>query len=315
MKKIIITTTINPPTEALIKYTQLPEWHVVVAGDLKTDHKLFENIPNLTYLPPKHQENKYPKLSKLIGWNCVQRRNFAALEALEQGADIIGIIDDDNIPFDDWGEDLCLTSKIKYNHYECNDVAFDPIGATNYKNLWHRGFPIDRVPYRDYTNKSTKESDFDIQAIFWNGDPDVDAIGRMIFNPKCEFDNSSFPLASNKISPFNSQATILKRKVFLDYFLFPFVGRMDDIWASFYTLARGHKVVYTQPKVFSNRDLGTVGRFSVIEDMKKEYGGYENNTEILKQITVDPDNIKHFIPERSWECLIEWKSIVSKIIK
>ena len=38
-----------------------------------------------------------PKLSKLIGWNCIQRRNFAILEAYERGAEIIALIDDDNI--------------------------------------------------------------------------------------------------------------------------------------------------------------------------------------------------------------------------
>ena len=301
MKKIIITTTINPPTEALIKYTQLPEWHVVVAGDLKTDHKLFENIPNLTYLSPEYQENKYPKLSKLIGWNCIQRRNFAALEALEQGADIIGVIDDDNIPYETWGKDLYITSGVKYNHYNCNDVVFDPIGATNHSNLWHRGFPLDKVPYRDYTQKSVEKGNFDVQAIFWNGDPDIDAIERMIFNTKCKFDNSYFPIASNKIGPFNSQATILKRKVFKDYFLLPNVGRMDDIWAAFYVQAKGHKVIYTQPEVYSDRTLGTVGRYSIIEDMKKEYLGYENNTEILNKIYDNPDILKEYVPEKSWE--------------
>ena len=36
MKKYIATTTINPPTEALIKYSKLKDWTVIVAGDLKT---------------------------------------------------------------------------------------------------------------------------------------------------------------------------------------------------------------------------------------------------------------------------------------
>lgn len=314
MKKIIATTTINPPTEALLKYASLPDWHVIVAGDLKTNHDLFSNIPNVTYLTPEYQEQKYPKLSELIGWNCVQRRNFAFLEALEMGAEYIGIIDDDNIPYETWGKDLYIESPIEYNHYECDDIVFDPIGATNHKNMWHRGFPLEKVPFRDYSKKSSQIQEFDIQAIFWNGDPDIDAIERMIFNEKCDFDNSCFPIASNKLSPFNSQATIIKRKVFADYFLFPNVGRMDDIWAAYYVQAKGHKVVYTQPEVYSDRSLGTAGRYSIIEDMKKEYLGYENNTSLINQLNENPDNIKHFIPERSWDCLVEWKNVVSNII-
>jgi hypothetical protein len=37
MKKIIVTTTINPPTDALLKYAKLEGWTVIVAGDLKTN--------------------------------------------------------------------------------------------------------------------------------------------------------------------------------------------------------------------------------------------------------------------------------------
>jgi hypothetical protein len=81
MKKIVVTTTINPPTEALLKYASLDGWHVIVAGDLKTPHDLFSSLENVTYLSPHYQEQEYPVLSELIGWKCIQRRNFAILEA------------------------------------------------------------------------------------------------------------------------------------------------------------------------------------------------------------------------------------------
>ena len=58
MKKYIATTTINPPTEALIKYSQLKDWTVIVAGDLKTDHSLYQNLDNIIYLHPEEQEKK-----------------------------------------------------------------------------------------------------------------------------------------------------------------------------------------------------------------------------------------------------------------
>ena len=35
------------------------------------------DLKNSIVLSTKYQEKKWPKLSKLVGWNCIQRRNFA----------------------------------------------------------------------------------------------------------------------------------------------------------------------------------------------------------------------------------------------
>ena len=48
MKKYIVTTTIQPPTEATIKYSQMEGWQLVVVGDKKTPHIEYENI-NIVY--------------------------------------------------------------------------------------------------------------------------------------------------------------------------------------------------------------------------------------------------------------------------
>ena len=308
--KAIVTTTINPPTEALIKYSKLPGWVVIVAGDLKTNHSLFENLENVIYLSPEKQEQKYSKLSELIGWKCIQRRNFAILEAYNLGAEVIGIIDDDNIPYENWGLDLMVDTEVEVNYFTINDIVFDSLGALDgYSHLWHRGFPLERIPFRDYTNKSKRTIVPKIQAIYWNGDPDVDAVCRMIHNPQCTFNNNNFPISSNKPSPFNSQNIIISRDIVKDYFLFPFIGRMDDIWASYYVQSKGNQVVFSQPGVFSDRTLGTVGRYSIVEDMKKEYIGMENNVKLLNDLADNPDNIKNYLPEQSWLAFEEWKKL------
>jgi hypothetical protein len=310
MKKIIATTTINPPTEALIKYTKLQDWHVIVAGDLKTQHELFKSIDNLTYLSPEYQQEMAPNLSNIMGWNGTHRRSFAILEAYRMGADIIGIIDDDNIPIDKWGSDILIGKEIEVNFYNINDIVFDPIGClSKYNHLWHRGFPLQKIPFRDYSNKTKQKIVPEIQAIFWNGDPDIDAICRMIYNPKTNFNNNEFPFASNKIAPFNCQNTLISKNVVKDYFLFPFIGRMEDIWAAYYAQAKNHKVVFSKPEVFSDRSLGTIGRYSQIEDMKKEYIGMEHTLDLLYELEKNPDNIKNFIPEKSWLAYQEWKKI------
>ena len=46
----------------------------------------------------------------------------------------------------------------------------------------------------------------------------------MEHHPNCKFKEKYFPLASNKISPFNSQNTFISKKVLPHYFLFPHIG-------------------------------------------------------------------------------------------
>ena len=306
MKKFIISTTINPPTEAIKKFDNLKDWNLIVSGDLKTppNYKLKNGI----YISPKDQEKISKKLSDLIGWNCIQRRNFAMIMAYKQGADIIATIDDDNIPFANWGKNLLIESKVSANKYITKEEAFDPISVTNYKHLWHRGFPLQILKNKN-KNKDIKKinSDFDVQADFWNGDPDIDAVCRMEHAPECKFQTSVFPFTSNKMSPFNSQNTYLKRKVMEHYFLFPHIGRMDDIWASYYVEAKGFKVLYNKPSVYQQRNV-----HDLTKDMKKEYIGYENNLNLINELKKNPNNIKKFLPKKSWEAFKLYQQILKK---
>ena len=303
----IATTTINKPTKALKIFAKNNNFKLIVALDKKS--KEFK-LKNSIVLTAKYQEKRWPKLSKLIGWNCIQRRNFAILEALERGADVVALIDDDNIPYKSWFKKICFSKKnYQANLIKSNRDVFDAIGYTNYKNLWHRGFPLELVKGRKYKKIKKNYLDADIQASFWNGDPDIDAICRMIFGPTCKFDKKYFPFYSKKISIFNSQNTLLKRKVFKDYFLFPHIGRMDDIWASLYVTAKNHKVVYEEPTVFQDRNA-----HNLIHDFKEEYIGYTNTLNLIKNLIKNPENINLFLPKKSLLAFQEWKKIVNKII-
>ncbi|MHC4581801.1 MAG: hypothetical protein ACYS14_10115, partial [Planctomycetota bacterium] len=242
----------------------------------------------------EEQELYDRKLSDAIGWNCIQRRSFGLLWARDMGADIVAVVDDDNIPFDDWGNDLMVGRDVEVDYYETELPAFDPIGATNESAIWHRGYPLQLVSRRDYSTCTRHTLKPDIQADFWNGEPDVDAICRMEHAPDCEFDQRCFPMASNKISPFNSQNTFISGRLLRDYFLFPHVGRMDDIWASYYVQAKGHKVVYGKPSVYQDRN-----EHDLVRDMKQEYLGYENNLDIVKDLAVDPETILNYLPDES----------------
>lgn len=301
LKKIIVCTSINQPTEAIKKFDNMKDWQLVVVGDKKTpkNYKLKHGI----YLSPKKQEKMDKKLSNLIGWNCIQRRNFGILFAWKNNADIVAVVDDDNIPYKHWGKNLLLNKKINVNFYKTKALAFDPVSVTNHKNLWHRGFPIQILNKKKKIKKQKKIIKADIQADFWNGDPDIDAICRMEHSPICKFKNNYFPLASNKISPFNSQNTFLSKKVLPFYFLFPHIGRMDDIWASYFVLSNGFKVVYNKASVFQKRNL-----HDLTKDMVKEFIGYENNLNLIKDLKKNSKSIFSYIPKKSKLAFLRFQS-------
>ena len=299
----IATTTINKPTKALKLFAKNKNCKLIVALDKKS--KKFD-LKNSIVLSTKYQEKKWPKLSKLVGWNCIQRRNFAILEAFERGAEVIALIDDDNIPYSNWFKNIYINRQIKCNEIKTNKKIFDPVGYTNHPNLWHRGLPLELVNNRKYKADKKKLIKPDIQANFWNGDPDIDAVCRMIFKPECSFKKNLFPFFSKKISPFNSQNTLLARKVIKDYFLFPHIGRMDDIWASFYVTSKKYSVLYNEPTVYQQRNV-----HNLIKDFKDEYIGYVNSLKLVESLYKNSENIYHFLPKKSALAFDEWKKITN----
>jgi hypothetical protein len=285
---VIVTTTINPPTEGVRGFDQIDGWHLVVVGDKKTPDDY--SLENGTYLSPDDQEAMDGELSEILGWNCIQRRNFGFIWAKETGAEVVATVDDDNIPLPGWGGDLTIGREVEVSFYETELPAFDPLGATNHSHLWHRGYPIQLLPRRDYTQVSLRRVRPQVQADLWNGHPDIDAICRMEHDPWCDFEGA-FPIASNAIAPFNSQNTFLSADLLGDYFVFPGVGRMDDIWGGFYLQGVGANVVFNGPSVLQDRN-----GHDLIDDMRKEYLGYENNLSIVENVRSDPDIVFNLSP-------------------
>lgn len=299
MKKAIVTTTINTPTVALRKYAtiaQEQEWRLYIVGDLKTPHEEYQNLSTefentVYYLSPEWQSENYPELSKVIGWNCIQRRNFGFIAAYKYGAEIIATVDDDNIPLEgNWGMGVNVNQITSATLYETFLPVFDPLAATNNDTLWHRGFPVQLLDKKNMINDAGwKRRKVLIQADLWNGDPDVDAICRMAFRPEVVFKNTRF--FTNKMAPFNSQNTFLSRTVFPTYFLFPGIGRMDDIWAAYITQHYfPDSVLFGRATVYQKRNP-----HNLVKDLENEMIGYKNTLKLIENI----DSYENFLPEQA----------------
>lgn len=293
INKVIVTTTINPPTEALIKFSEMKDWDLIIVCDLKTpiqEHQeKFEGMSNVRILSPVTQTNLNPRLSSALEWNNIQRRNFGFWYAYqhEKRYDIIATIDDDNIPNENWGKDILVGTKIIADRYETNDSFFDPIFVytDGSERTWHRGFPEQLLNQRKLKFMGEITTIPLIQADFWSGDPDISAICRMSLSPNWDYNKYnqyySGPFTTSQLTPFNSQNTFLHRSILPYYMMLCDVGRYDDIWGA-YLLQRNmdlrNKIVFNKITVQQDRN-----EHDLVKDLKNEVWGYENTIKLKNE--------------------------------
>ena len=287
MNKFIVTTTISSPTEATIKFSEMSDWQLIVVGDTKTPHEEYEKL-NCIYLHPDYQESEYKELSDSIGWKCIQRRNIGFVEAYRRGADVVATVDDDNIPYDNWGEELYVGQEIEVDCYRSENGIFDPLSVTNINHLWHRGYPSEYIFNKNNVSYEGKvKRKVLVQADLWDGDPDIDAMARISYRPEVTINNIEEPYCSSNISPFNSQNTFIHRDVLPYYMVIPHIQRMDDIWGG-YILQHMFKdcLIYNTPTVYQARN-----EHDLVTDLEGELIGLRHTLNVIgEDYSVIPDN-------------------------
>jgi hypothetical protein len=302
VKRFIVCTTINSPTEALKKFAKKEDWTLIVVGDKDTPHEEYEKL-DCIYLSPDDQYEMAPTLSDLIGWNSIQRRNFGFIYAYKDGADVVATVDDDNIPYDSWGKDLLVGQTVEVDCYTTEAEVFDPLSVTNHNYLWHRGYPIEELPNRLKTSYIGKiKRRVLIQADLWDGNPDVDAIARIAFNPNVKFDVTE-PFCSDKVSPFNSQNTFIAREALPIYTVWPHVGRMDDIWGGYlFQMYSPYSIVYNRASVFQRRN-----EHNLVSDLEAEIIGYKNTLNAIENMGM----FYNKIPESTQKFILEYARVIN----
>ncbi len=306
MNKFIVTTSIYPPSEATQRFAAMKDWTLIVVGDKKTPHDTYISL-DCIYISPEQQELLYPKLSDAIGWNCIMRRNIGYIEAYRLGADVVASVDDDNIPYDSWGENLLIGKTLPIDTYSSDADIFDPMQLTNHPELWHRGFPLEHIresKYITYVGKINKH--IDIQADLWDGDPDIDAVCRKITQATGIKLIINQPFTSSQFMPFNSQNTFISRKVLPYYMVIPHIGRMDDIWGGYICQnISGATPVFMPATVYQERNIQAIKK-----NLLDEVIGYTDTAEFLTNI----DIFGTILPIRALEAWTEYRAVYREMM-
>ncbi len=142
----IITTTIRIP-ELLSEFEYGP-YSIYVAGDLNSPHDEIESFINglqvdgeRRYIRP--EEQSIWAVSDIIGWQKIQRRNIATLEAITSGADVLYFWDDDNKPryAMNHKDTVSAMNKAVAKSAIWNHRWFNP-GLYAHQDYYARGYPV-----------------------------------------------------------------------------------------------------------------------------------------------------------------------------
>lgn len=276
-KIALITTTINVP-KLLSEYCAqaravgLTDFTVIVIGDRKTPPEaatFCAELATLTNYTVEYfdcdRQMEYlaavPRLRDHLTWNSIQRRNIGILRAYELGAEIVITIDDDNFIAEDnyFSHYAQLGEQIELEQVSSESGWFNvcsTLAARQNSYFYHRGYSPAHRTTADIPTTWTKATTTPVViAGFWLDDPDIDAAQRLTSPIEVTAYNraENFALAQGTWSPFNSQNTALHRSIIPAYFLSPYMGRYDDIWASYLIRAitdhLGHSISFGHPMV------------------------------------------------------------------
>jgi hypothetical protein len=283
VRTTIVTTTIHIPA-LLMEYAQNARRHghtgldFIVIGDRKSPHETAAFCRQVDRLYPcswwdiAAQEKRlapFPELWRHLRFDSIQRRNIGLLIAWQNGADVVITIDDDNFVLnqDFVGLHSAAGTVRPITTYGSTSGWLDVcsfLEADDGARFYHRGYPRQpRWAERDYfVTSGWSDHRIAVNAGFWLDNPDIDALTRMERQPIVRGLKpgwtGNIALAPGTWSPFNSQNTALMRDVLPAYFLSPYIGRYDDIWAS-YIINRiaqhfGDVIAFGEPLVRQQRN-------------------------------------------------------------
>jgi len=284
MRAIAVTTIADQDSlgvKRLIKWSEICSAQLVLMGDKKSPVWNKNKLPrNVHYFSIEDQNFRWPRLSQLIPLNHYGRKNLAYLWAIENGIEILLDTDDDNFS----ESDVFAPSTMPHRRLPEAKEWINVYAYFGQTKLWPRGLPLDEAMFPiQKTVDCVEEIEWHCFQAVVDGDPDLDAIGRMLYPESHIFENQPPLLLQNGMfCPTNSQATLWKRELF-PYLYLPVTApfRMTDIWRgivmSGFMNLMGYKTLFGKIGVAQMRNL-----HNLISDFQDEVAGHINS-KLVKQ--------------------------------
>lgn len=281
-KTCIVITTIQSSDSVVLNNiafgAKKANYGLIIAGDRKSPVDF--DLGYGDYLDIDKQNHSTFQLAKSLPENTYARKNIAYLLAFKKGYSAILETDDDNDPmpsFWDKRESEVKGRKFKQKGW-LNVYSF-----FSDDKIWPRGFLLSEINESKKAHSEQVMAFCPIQQGLVNGDPDVDAIYRLI-NKGDFFFNKEIDVILNEqlICPFNSQNTLWFKFAYPLMYLPSYCSfRMTDIWRSFIA----QRILWTCDAnvAFYN---ATVTQFrnqhDLMNDFSKELQGYLRNQEFVE---------------------------------
>jgi hypothetical protein len=304
-----VLTTINTPDERVSDWMEITGNHTVVIGDKKTPSTW--NHSTCKFFSLKDQLNSDFTIASLLPENHYTRKNLGYLYAIKKGAQAIIDTDDDNFPNIHQWNNLLNSNFEVFEHAHSEKISFKNIYSYFSDNnipFWPRGFPLRLINNIESDIKSNDVSKSQRNKIgLWqcmvNGDPDVDAIHRLIYKNTPQFSTkAAIVMGNNVFCAFNSQNTL-----WIDSELFPLLYLPSTVSFRFTDILRGYIAQAVINASFKNWGFYPATAYqernvhNLMNDFRSEMSMYSNMDQIF-HIIYDSCKIKHSISDNLINC-------------
>ncbi|HPA18085.1 MAG TPA: STELLO glycosyltransferase family protein [Verrucomicrobiae bacterium] len=279
----VVVTTIFPPSQGAKAIAEgLSSGALWVIGD-RPGPKEYP-LPGTRFIDIGSQLALPFQIASLLPERHYARKNLGYLLAASEGARSIVETDDDNIPLPDFWRprNPRLDARLATGSGWVNAYGEFAPGLS----IWPRGFPLEMI--RDSNPVSFGEAapvECLIQQGLANGDPDVDAIYRLVHQLPVDFvAREAIALGPGCWCPFNSQNTTFFQPAFPLMYLPSFCSfRMTDIWRSLVAQRclweMDSRLAFQGPTMYQNRN-----EHRLLQDFEQEIPGYLNNDRIRRAL-------------------------------
>lgn len=287
----VLITSIQAPTPSVEAILSVGH-RVTIVGDRKSPPpEAFARVQGLRFLGLDEQLAMPGTLARLLPENSYARKNLGTLTFAREGVPAFLETDDDNAPLPHWQASLAdqgTVGRVVTAPAGESPLAVNVCEFFGHPDIWPRGFPLREIhtPAPTATEGVCSASPWIVQGLA-NGEPDVDAIFRLVFPGQAVTFDDGLPvvLRAGAWCPFNSQNTLWRRPAFpLAYLPFTVAMRFTDILRGYVAQsclrAAGQPMVFTRASVYQDRNP-----HDALSDFASELDSYLHAADIMEALS------------------------------